>query len=357
MTSLDNKIFILNELSNAVKAGCRLEVACRDINISIRTIQRWKKRQKLDDLRTIVKKKPKNKLSEEEINEIIKVINSKKYRDLTPYEIVPLLTDEGRYLASVATFYRIMKKLGMSVSRNRSKAKLNKKPKGYIVYGPNQVWSWDITYLRSNIMGKFYYLYMIMDIYSRKIVGWRVHETEESKYSSQLISESCAIEGIDKSDSLVLHSDNGGPMKGATMLATMQKLGVISSFSRPRVSNDNPYSESTFKTMKYCPYYPKKPFKSLEEAENWVSYFVNWYNKERLHGEINYVTPESRHNGTDKAILKARRDVYIKARQAHPERWSKNTKQWTYEETVFLNVPTEIKDKLLQAKTEESVAA
>ncbi len=356
MISSEDKRFILTELSSVVKAGCRLTVACRDINLSIRTIQRWKKQQNLQDMRSIVKKRPNNKLSDEEIKEIKKVINSEKYRDLTPWEIVPALADDGKYIASVATFYRVMKKLGLSVSRSKSRAKRNKKPKGYIITGPNQVWSWDITYLHSNIRGKFYYLYMIIDIYSRKIVGWRVHEKEDSKYSSQLISETCYLEGIEKSDSLVLHSDNGSPMKAATMLATMQKLGVISSFSRPRVSNDNPYSESAFKTMKYCPYYPKKPFNSLIVAENWVRYFVNWYNKERLHGEIKYVTPESRHTGMDQSILEARKELYIKARHAHPERWSKNTKQWNYINEVYLNLDPELKNSF-QAKTEEPVAA
>jgi transposase InsO family protein len=177
---------------------------------------------------------------------------------------------------------------------------------------------------------------MIMDVFSRKIVGWAVHEAENSVYASELIEMTCIVEDVAK-DTLVLHSDNGGPMKGSTMLATLQKLRVASSFSRPSVSNDNPYSESLFGTMKYRPSYPEKAFASMEKAIEWVGDFVKWYNTQHFHSGIRFVTPEDRHNGFDVAILQHRHSVYEKARSKHPKRWSKSTRNWNRIEEVSLN--------------------
>lgn len=153
------------------------------------------------------------------------------------------------------------------------------KPKAYRATRPNQTWSWDITFLAASVavVGRFYRLYMMMDIYSRKIVAWEVHERETAKHASALIRKACLAEGVREKE-LVLHADNGSPMKGATMLATLQNLGVIPSFSRPSVSDDNPYSESLFRTLKYTPAYPSKPFTSLGAAREWVHTFVHWYN-------------------------------------------------------------------------------
>jgi putative transposase len=166
---------------------------------------------------------------------------------------------------------------------------------------------------------------MFMDIYSRKIVGHRVYECESMEHSASLVEEVCLKERILK-DQLIIHSDNGGAMKGATMLATLQRLGVVPWFSRPRVSDDNPYSESLFKTMKYCPAYPSKPFSSIEEAQSWVNEFVDWYNNEHLHSGIKFVTPSSRHEGRDEEILEKRKQVYEKAKRNNPSRWSRETR-------------------------------
>ncbi len=168
--------------------------------------------------------------------------------------------------------------------------------------GPNQVWSWDITYLRSSVKGKFYYLYLVVDVFSRMIVGWAVHEEESSDLAGALITEACLRQGVDP-DKLILHSDNGGPMKGATMLATLQWLGIVPSFSRPKVSDDNAYSEALFRTLKYRPEYPSVPFQSLQESRSWTSKFERWYNHEHRHSGIKFVSPASRHSGEDEAIL------------------------------------------------------
>jgi transposase InsO family protein len=198
------------------------------------------------------------------------------------------------------------------------------------------VYSWDITYLAGPLRGAFFYLYLFVDIFSRKIVGWRVEDEESMELSSELLVRICSEQDIE-SDQLTIHADNGGPMKGATMLATMQKLGVASSFSRPSVSNDNPYSESIFRTLKYRPGFPSKPFKSIEAARKWVVEFVRWYNHHHLHSGIKYVTPAARHAGEDRVLLTARESVYRTAKSRHPERWSGAARDWSYIGEVHLN--------------------
>ena len=175
-----------------------------------------------------------------------------------------------------------------------------------------------------------------MDIFSRKVVGWQIYETESSEQASEVIRDICARERI-APNQVVLHSDNGSPMKGATMLATLQTLGVMPSFSRPAVSNDNPYSESLFKTLKYQPGYPQQAFASLLVARVWVGNFVQWYNHEHRHSAIGFVTPGERHAGTDTALLGRRVEVYEAAKALHPERWSGNTRNWQRIDTVHLN--------------------
>jgi transposase InsO family protein len=222
------------------------------------------------------------------------------------------------------------------------------KPKEHIATGPNQVWSWDISYLPSSLRGQYFYLYLFLDVWSRKIVGWSVREKESMDDSSELIASLALKENVDV-DQLVLHSDNGSPMKGATMLATLQSLGIVASLSRPRVSNDNPYSESLFRTMKYRPEYPKRPFARIEDATAWVAAFVDWYNNEHLHSSIQYVTPNQRHNGEDKDILKKRKAVYEAASKQHPERWANGTRSWEPIEVVALNPDNKKKEKRREA--------
>ena len=201
---------------------------------------------------------------------------------------------------------------------------------------PNQVYSWDITYLKTTMRGVFLYLYLFMDIYSRKIVGWQVYQHEDSEWAADLLRDITQREGI-TAEQVTLHSDNGGPMKGASMLATMQALGIIPSLSRPGVSNDNPYSESLFKTLKYRPKYPTQPFADVTAARQWVSGFVDWYNFEHRHSAIQFVTPAQRHAGLDTAILTRRQALYQAAKERHPERWSGQTRNWQPVQVVYLN--------------------
>ncbi len=167
-------------------------------------------------------------------------------------------------------------------------------------------------------------------------MGFAVHAEESSEHAARLMATACCIEGVTQ-DTLVLHADNGSPMKGATMLAILQELGVAASFSRPSVSNDNPFSESLFRTAKYRPEYPTKPFEGLEAADAWAANFVQWYNAEHLHSEIRFVTPESRHSGTATKTLKARAEVYRQARERNPDRWANGLRNWAPVATVTLN--------------------
>lgn len=327
---------VLDILKEACQSGATQQAACKVLEITPKTLQRWKKGKKTEDGRTTRKMTPHNKLSIEEEKKILKVINQPKYAYHSPATIVPLLADEGQYIASESTMYRLLKKENQLSHRAASKARSSYKPKAITALQPNQVYSWDITYLMSTCKGKFFYLYLFMDIYSRKIVGWQVYDRESSEYAADVLEAICIAEGVQKNQ-LILHSDNGSPMKGATMLVTLQKLGVIPSFSRPSVSNDNPYSESLFRTVKYTPKYPEKPFANLETAREWMAEFVQWYNHEHLHSGIKFVTPIQRHEGRDEKILKHRKEVYLKAKKAHPHRWSQEVRNWGKIDEVLLN--------------------
>jgi len=304
------------------------------MEIDLKTFKRWK--IDVEDKRRGPISSPANKLLPEEVDEIVRVCTTEEYADLPPCQIVPLLADKGIYIAGESSFYKILKERKLLEHRGKSKPKSTSKPLPLVATGPNQIYSWDITYLRSSVSGMFYYLYMFMDIYSRKIVGHEVYNCESMEKSSRLIEAICVKEKISK-DQLILHSDNGGAMKGATMLATLQKLGVVPSFSRPRVSDDNAYSEALFKTLKYCPEYPSKPFGSIEEANAWVRKFSHWYNHVHLHSGIKFVTPASRHEKKDGEILERRKKVYEEARLKNPNRWPRHTRNWNKIEEVYLN--------------------
>jgi len=336
LSSKELRLNLLELVQEASKGGARLEASCKLLGTTSRTIQRWKNSSALEDQRQLKTAAPHNKLSAEEVDNVLKVVNEEKYADLPPSKIVPLLADEGRYIASEATIYRLLKFARMLTHRHRSKPKSRFKPKAISAFGPNRLYSWDITYIASTVKGWFFYLYIIMDVYSRKIVGWQVYAEESSENAADLIEATCRSEGINR-DQIILHSDNGSPMKGATMLTTLQRLGVVPSFSRPSVSNDNPYSESLFKTLKYSPWYPENPFENVVEAREWVANFVNWYNTEHLHSGIKFVTPNQRHQGLDKEILSHRDRVYQEAKKQRPNRWSKETRNWSEIKEVILN--------------------
>lgn len=334
---------ILMLIDEARVAGARQSQACQVIGISAKTYQRWSQSDNTGDGRLEVAREPHNKLSELERQRLLNVANEPGYADLPPCKMVPRLADEGRYYASESTFYRVLKAEKQLSHRQKSRPATAKKPPALVAQAPNQIYSWDITYLPTVVKGLFFYLYLVMDIYSRKIVGWQVYDEESSALAAELMVDICLRENISRQQ-VTLHSDNGSPMKGATMLATLQQLGVLPSFSRPAVSNDNPYSESLFRTLKYQPAYPEQPFTDLLSARRWVNGFVDWYNHEHLHSAIKFVTPQQRHLGLDKDILAKRTQVYLRARENHPERWSGDIRNWGQVQEVHLN-PRRGKDK------------
>ena len=313
-------------VAEAVHNGCRKKKACEALGLSLRTVQRWE-RGGATDQRRGSRAKPANALSETEKEEIISIMNQPVYRDKTPHQIVPQLADEGRYLASESTMYRLLRESQQLAHRQRSAPAHRYEKLPRVARQPNEVWSWDITYLKGPVRGMFFYLYLMVDLFSRKIVAFSVHEEECAEFAADLVTEACHLEQVTPGE-VVLHADNGSPMKGSTMLATLQHLGVVPSFSRPRVSDDNPYSEALFRTLKYRPEYPERAFEDLAAARTWVEGFVRWYNTEHLHSGIRFVTPEQRHQGQDVSVLRQRDETYKVARARHPERWSGETRNW-----------------------------
>jgi len=328
-------------INTARRDGARLAPACQVADISVRTYQRWTEDGKVkpDRRPTAQRPEPANKLTTAERQCVLDICHRPEYASLPPGQIVPRLADQGEYIASESSFYRVLHEADEQHHRGRNrKPQSFNPPQGYYATGANQVWSWDITWLPAPIRGMFFYLYMIMDIYSRKIVGWEVHPMESAELGAALVHKAVLSEGC-LLDPPVLHADNGGPQKGFTMKAKLEALGVTPSYSRPRVSNDNPYSESLFRTFKYRPEYPVKGFESIEAARQWVGRFVGWYNDEHRHSAIRYVTPSQRHKGEDIRILSHRHRVYQQAKQRRQNRWSGSTRNWEPIKEVWLNCP------------------
>lgn len=338
MTTHEERIQVIALLNESITAGARQAQACQVLGLSERTLQRWQTGEVVScDQRPSRDDQPPHKLTEIERAEVLAVANSDEFGHLPPSQIVPQLADQGRYVASESTFYRILREENpLTHRRSERPAQSRTKPRALSATAPNQLYSWDITYLPSTIRGQFFYLYLFMDIFSRKIVGWQVYEEESSALASDLLRDLCRREGIQPKQ-LILHSDNGAPMKGSTLLATLQQLGVMPSLSRPAVSNDNPYSESLFKTLKYRPNYPLKLFADITETRHWVTALVEWYNNEHRHSAIRFVTPAQRHEGLDEDLLEKRRTAYETARARNPQRWSRSPRNWQRIQVVHLN--------------------
>lgn len=332
----------------AVTQGARYELACEILGIHSRTYRRWqaqmKQRGKCEDgrIEAATCREYANALSGEERQQIIDICLSEEYVHLPPTQIVPLLADKGIYIASESTFYRLLRQeklvrqkvIGNRASTSRAIPRL-------IARAPNEVWSWDITYLPTQIKGEYVKLYMIVDMYSRLITGWEIHLDERAEHAAKLIELTAMKEKIPHAQ-LILHADNGSPMKGFTMLAKLAQLGISHSFNRPATSNDNAYSESLFGSLKTRKQYPRKGFASLEVAREWVLEFVRWYNTEHKHSGIGFVTPAERHEGLDKAILIKRKAVYQAAKAKHPTRWKgREVRNCDPITTVSLNPITE----------------
>ena len=310
------------------------------MGLSERTLKRWRGAagQVIEDKRPeAIRPAQDHQLTLEEEVAIMAVCNQPTYQSLPPSQIVPLLADQGLYIASVSSFYRVLKKHEQVQHRGRSRpATPHPLPTSYTATGPNQLWCWDMSYCPSQTRGEHWYLYLIMDVYSRKIVAWEVHEAESGEHAKDLVQRALLREGC-ANNPPVLHSDNGAPMTSYTLKARLSELGMLMSYSRPRVSNDNPYSEALFKTTKYCPEWPVKGFASLAAVRQWMMAFEHAYNEKHLHSGINFVTPGSRHRVEDIAILSYRKQVFEAAKTKHTRRWSGTTRNWSPITTVSLN--------------------
>jgi len=342
MIGLEDRQELVRHIEAAHSGGARLSLACDVAGISLRTLQRWSAHEGLvvgDRRPQAMRPRPAHALTDEERGHILALANEPRFAALPPARIVPMLADEQVYIASESSFYRVLRAHGQTRHRGRTRApQRSRAPSTHVATGAGQVWCWDMTYLPTQIQGQWFYLYLILDLYSRKIVGWEIHDRDDAEHAVHLVRRTALAEGIHTMSSRpVLHGDNGSTLKATTVLAMLHWLGVKPSYSRPRVSDDNAFVESLFKTAKYRPEFPVRGFASLEQARAWGRDFVCWYNFEHRHSGIRYVTPAQRHAGEDLAILHARHQTYLQARERHPTRWSGRTRDWSPIHAVTLN--------------------
>ena len=341
MIALEDRQTLVQHIETAHTDGARLRPACGLAGISVRTFERWQHGGLImgDRRPEATRPTPAHALTEAERASILAIANEPRFADQPPARIVPALADEGVYLASESSFQRVLRAHGQNAHRGRSQApQATRAPSTHIATGPGQVWCWDMTYLPTQVQGQWFYLYLIMDLYSRMIVGWEIHAADASDHAVHLLKRTALAEGIHgASNKPVLHGDNGSTLKATSVLAMLHWLGVKPSYSRPRVSDDNAFVESLFKTAKYRPAFPAHGFADLQAARHWGHEFVRWYNHEHRHSGIRYVTPAQRHAGQDKALLAARHAVYQQARERNPARWSRDTRDWSPVEAVALN--------------------
>ncbi len=291
--------------------------ACQSIGLARSTLyyQRVRNREPVEQPNP----RPARALDDKERQQVLDVLNSERFVDKAPAEVWATLIDEGVYICSERTMYRILaEEKEVRERRNQLRHPAYSKPE-LLAEAPNQVWSWDISKLRGPVKWVYFYLYVILDIFSRYVVGWLVAPRESAALAQRLIEQTCKKQGIDPGQ-LVLHADRGSPMIAKTTAQLLVTLGVSKSHSRPHVSDDNPYSESQFKTLKYCPDFPER-FGSLQDAVAFCRKFFNWYNNEHYHSGIGLMTPEMVHYGLMGEVAEHRKKVLTAAFEAHPERF------------------------------------
>jgi putative transposase len=342
MTRLEDRQILVHLITQARVGGSRQAPACALAGINPRTIQRWRNGDGLirgDRRPDAIRPAPSHALTETERARIVAVANEARFAETPPARIVPVLADEGVYIASESSFHRVLRAHGQMNRRGRARSpRRSRPPTTHIATRPGDVWCWDVTFLPANVQGRWFYLYLILDLYSRKIVGFEVHDTDSADHAVHLARRTALAEAVHAMPvKPVLHGDNGATLKATTVLAMLHWLGIEPSYSRPRVSDDNPYAEALFRTAKYRPEFPVRGFAELDAARKWASRFVRWYNTEHRHSGIGYVTPAQRHAGEDRSLLAARHELYQQARQANPRRWSGQTRDWTPVTSVTLN--------------------
>ena len=342
MTRLEDRQLLLHAIEEARAGGARLAAACALAGIDPRTLQRWRAGDGLshgDRRPDADRTTPSHALTAAERARIIAVANEPRFAATPPARIVPALADEGVYLASEASFHRVLRAAGQVNRRGRARVpRPSPPPATHVATAPGQVWCWDLTFLPAQVQGRWFYLYLILDLFSRKIVGFEVHAADSADHAAHLARRAALAEGVHAVPAKpVLHGDNGATLKATRVLAMLAWLGIKPSYSRPRVSDDNPFVEALFRTAKYRPAFPPKGFADLTAARQWASDFVHWHNHEHRHSGIRYVTPAQRHAGQDAVLLAARHALYQQARQRNPRRWSRQTRNWTPVAAVALN--------------------
>jgi putative transposase len=342
MTRLEDRQTLIDQVAEARANGARQAPACILAGVDPRTIQRWRKNDGLtrgDQRPDAIRSAPSHALTEEERKRIVEMANEPRFAETPPARVVPVLADEGIYIASESSFHRVLRAHGQMNRRGRARPpRPSRPPTTHIATQPGAVWCWDVTFLPATVQGRWFYLYLILDLYSRKIVGFEVHDTDSADHAAHLARRTALAEAVHAMPVRpVLHGDNGATLKGTTVLAMLNWLGIEPSYSRPRVSDDNPYAEALFRTAKYRPQFPVRGFAELDAAREWAARFVDWYNNVHRHSGIGYVTPAQRHTGEDHALLAARHKLYQRARQSNPRRWSGATRDWTPIEAVTLN--------------------
>lgn len=340
MISTQDRQTAVTLIDEAVSAGARLQPACQTLGLSVDTWRRWRSpdgQVRADRRPTAVRPKPANAFSPGEVQAVVAAVLAPEHVNLPPSQIVPRLADQGLYLGSESTFYRILHARGLQHHRGRAaKPRARQEPQRHYATAPNQIWVWDISWLPGPVKGSFYYLYMILDLFSRHVVAWEVHARESAEHAAALMQRATLVSARGQRPT-ILHSDNGSPMKASTLLEKLRDLRIQPSYSRPRVSDDNAQIEAFFRTLKYRPAYPQRGFSDLTHTRQWVLQFVRWYNDEHRHSTLRYVTPSQRHTGLDRELLDRRKALYERARQANPGRWSGSTRNWERPAVMWLN--------------------
>jgi len=293
--------------------------ACAAVGISRASVYRLRARRKRPQAISQKRPSPPRALKAEERQQVLKMLHSEKFLDQAPQEVYAALLDEGQYLCSIRTLYRVLE-ANQEVKERRDQLRhpSYQKPE-LLATAPNQVWSWDITKLLGPVKWTYFCLYVILDIFSRFVVGWMVAHRESALLAKKLIDETCQKQGIQPGQ-LLIHADRGPSMKSKPVALLLSDLGVTKTHSRPHVSNDNPYSEAQFKTLKYRPDFPER-FGSLEDARAFCQEFFRWYNTEHRHSGIGLMTPHAVHYGLAEEVFKAREKVLLAAYEMHPERF------------------------------------
>jgi len=328
---------MMRQITQLHQAGIPIKQACAALDIARSSFYAWQTPARLTQTNT-QRSQPARALSEQERTAVHDVLNSDRFADQAPRQVYATLLDEGAYHCSVSTMYRIMRAYG-EVQERRNQRQHPQRPKPQLsAAAPNQLWSWDITKLHSPYKFVYYFLYVILDVYSRYVVGWMIAEQESSALAQQLIRQSCQRHNV-QPNQLTLHSDRGAPMVALTTAQLLEKLGVQKTHSRPYTPNDNAYSEAQFKTLKYRPDFPQQ-FVSVQTARQWARPFFRWYNDDHHHSALTLLTPADVHFGRVATVISARNIVLQNAYQQHPERFVHGIPQHpTLPAKVWINAP------------------